>query len=56
MSGLKAARLCVQASSHARDGPALLKAVTTWQRGALHLTWELGRQWLYAECVLCVPL
>ena len=46
--------LIVQASRSifARDGPVLLKSVTTWQRRALHLTWELGRQWLYAECVL----
>ena len=48
--------LIVEASRSifARDGPVLLKAVTTWQRRALHLTWELGMQWLYAECVLCV--
>ena len=45
--------LIVEASRSifARDGPVLLKAVTTWQKRALHLTWELGRQWLYAECM-----
>ena len=35
-----------------RDGPALLKAMTTRQRQ--NKLWELGKQWLLAECVLCV--
>ena len=63
MSGLNAARLyvpdCIGASRSifARDGPALLKAVST--EAEAEALWELGKQWLHAECVLyvlCVPL
>ncbi|KAL5468918.1 hypothetical protein EMCRGX_G030070 [Ephydatia muelleri] len=46
--------LIVEASRSifARDGPALLKAVTTWQRSSITPDVGYGRQWLYAECVL----
>ena len=48
--------LIVQASRSifARDGPALLKAVTTWQTGGITPDVGTWRQWFYVECVLCV--
>ena len=39
-------------SIFARDGLALLKAVTIWQRGSITPGMGTCRQWLYAGCVL----
>ena len=53
MSGLKAARLIVQASRSifARDGPVLLKAVTTWQRSSI--TPDVGTWQAVVVCRVC---